>query len=85
MPLVPPHLPILQANKRQAVQASVERLESGLTKLRKTQGDVDVLVEQARLISGEVERKVAAANKFAEEVRLPMWPVVMRGLGRGLS
>ena len=51
------------------MQASIERLENGLTKLRKTQGDVDVLVEQARIISVEVEQKVSAANKFAEEVR----------------
>ena len=83
LPPLPPRLPTSlppQANKRQAVQASVERLESGLTKLRKTQADVDVLVEQARLISGEVEQKVSAANKFAEEVR---GSAVVLGLGLG--
>lgn len=57
-----------QASKRQAVRAGIERLEMGLTKLRKTQGDVDVLVEQARVMSLEVEQKVSAANQFAESV-----------------
>lgn len=50
------------------MQASIERLQTGLTKLRKTQADVDVLVEQARVMSLDVEQKVSAANKFAEEV-----------------
>lgn len=69
-PIVPGMLPTLaaQARKRQAVQASIERLETGLTKLRKTQGDVDVLVEQAQVMSLEVEQKVAAANQFADTV-----------------
>lgn len=62
--------PFLQTTKQQSVQASIERLETGLAKLRKTQGDVDVLIEQARVMAVEVEEKVLAANKFAEEVSL---------------
>ncbi|EFN60095.1 hypothetical protein CHLNCDRAFT_133411 [Chlorella variabilis] len=58
----------LLAAKRQAVQASTERLQVGLAKLTKTQKDVDVLVEQARVMAVEVEQKVAAASRFAEEV-----------------
>lgn len=58
----------MQAAKRQAVQASTERLQVGLAKLTKTQKDVDVLVEQARVMAVEVEQKVAAASRFAEEV-----------------
>lgn len=50
------------------MQANIQRLETGLTKLRKTQGDVDVLVEQARVMSLEVEQKVSAANQFADTV-----------------
>lgn len=44
----------LLAGKRATVTASIQRLEAGLAKLRKTQGDVDVLVEQARAIAVEV-------------------------------
>lgn len=44
----------LLAAKRATVTASIQRLEAGLAKLRKTQGDVDVLVEQARTIAAEV-------------------------------
>lgn len=44
----------LLAGKRATVTASIQRLEAGLTKLRTTQGDVDVLVEQARAIAVEV-------------------------------
>ncbi|KAI3429649.1 hypothetical protein D9Q98_005734 [Chlorella vulgaris] len=58
----------LLASKRQEVQVSIERLSTGLSKLTKTQKDVDVLVEQARVMAVEVEEKVAAASRFAEEV-----------------
>lgn len=61
---------MLQASKRQEVQVSIERLSTGLSKLTKTQKDVDVLVEQARVMAVEVEEKVAAASRFAEEVGL---------------
>lgn len=61
---------MLQASKRQEVQVSIERLSTGLAKLTKTQKDVDVLVEQARVMAVEVEEKVAAASRFAEEVGL---------------
>lgn len=44
----------LLAGKRATVTASIQRLEAGLAKLRTTQGDVDVLVEQARAIAVEV-------------------------------
>jgi dynein heavy chain len=59
---------MLQASKRQEVLVSIERLSTGLAKLTKTQKDVDVLVEQARVMAVEVEEKVAAASRFAEEV-----------------
>lgn len=44
------------------------RLENGLAKLHKTQGEVDVLIEAAKKIAVEVEIKVANANVFAEQV-----------------
>jgi hypothetical protein len=46
-------------------------LENGLNKLHKTQGEVDVLVENARAMAIEVEQKVASANVFAEQVSCP--------------
>lgn len=41
----------------------------GLAKLQKTQKDVDVLVEEAKIKAVEVEKKVAGADAFAEQVR----------------
>jgi dynein heavy chain len=55
------------------VQQSIERLEGGLAKLTKTQADVDGLVEQARVMAVEVEQKMAAASRFAEEVSGVAW------------
>ena len=46
------------------------RLDNGLSKLHKTQSEVDVLVENARAMALQVETKVANANVFAEQVRL---------------
>ena len=43
----------------------------GLAKLQKTQKDVDVLVEEAKIKAVEVEKKVAGADAFAEQVSLP--------------
>lgn len=40
----------------------------GLAKLQKTQKDVDVLVEEAKIKAVEVEKKVAGADAFAEQV-----------------
>ena len=40
----------------------------GLAKLHKTQKDVDVLVEEAKIKAVEVEKKVAGADAFAEQV-----------------
>ncbi len=37
-------------------------------KLTKVQGEVDVLVEAAKVMAVEVEQKVASANVFAEQV-----------------
>ena len=45
-------------------------LVQGLAKLQKTQKDVDVLVEEAKIKAVEVEKKVAGADAFAEQVRL---------------
>ena len=42
----------------------------GLAKLQKTQKDVDVLVEEAKIKAVEVEKKVAGADAFAEQVSL---------------
>ena len=44
-------------------------LLQGLAKLQKTQKDVDVLVEEAKIKAVEVEKKVAGADAFAEQVR----------------
>jgi len=46
----------------------VDRLENGLSKLYKVQGEVDVLMENAKVMAVEVEQKVAGANIFAEQV-----------------
>lgn len=40
----------------------------GLAKLQKTQKDVDVLVEEAKIKAVEVEKKVAGADQFAGQV-----------------
>jgi dynein heavy chain, axonemal len=54
--------------KRQQTQTAIDRLETGLNKLYKTQAEVDVLVEAAKKMAIEVEHKVANANEFAEQV-----------------
>lgn len=46
----------------------VVSLIQGLAKLQKTQKDVDVLVEEAKIKAVEVEKKVAGADAFAEQV-----------------
>lgn len=50
-------------------QENIDRLENGLAKLQKVQGDVDVLVADAKEMAVQVELKVASANVFAEQVR----------------
>lgn len=66
------------ANKRKATQDNIDRLETGLQKLYKTQSEVDVLIEDAKKMSIEVEEKVASANVFAEQVRRQMPPARFR-------
>lgn len=56
------------ARKRNATQESIDRLETGLTKLEKTQAEVDILVDAAKKMAVEVEAKVASADAFAEKV-----------------
>lgn len=56
------------ARKRRESQEAIDRLENGLSKLHKTQGEVDVLMDNARKMAIEVEQKVASANVFAEQV-----------------
>jgi dynein heavy chain len=56
------------ARKRKESQEAIDRLENGLSKLYKTQAEVDVLIENARRMAVEVEQKVASANVFAEQV-----------------
>eukprot|EP00983_Pelagomonas_calceolata_P089513 1157319-Pelagomonas_calceolata.AAC.12 len=56
--------------KRKQTQDNVDRLENGLNKLTKVQGEVDVLMENAKVMAVEVEQKVASANVFAEQVGL---------------
>ena len=58
--------------KRQQVQEAIDRLDTGLAKLQKTQREVDVLVEEAKIKAVEVEKKVADADVFAEQVGQPM-------------
>lgn len=55
------------------LQESIDRLESGLNKLHKVQGEVDVLVENAKVMAVQVEQKVASANVFAEQVCVCVW------------
>lgn len=47
----------------------VTLLLQGLAKLQKTQKDVDILVEEAKIKAVEVEKKVAGADAFAEQAR----------------
>ena len=58
------------SKKRNATTHNIERLETGLTKLHKTQKDVDVLVEAAQRMAIEVQEKVIGADAFAEKVGL---------------
>lgn len=48
---------------------TVALLLQGLAKLQKTQKDVDILVEEAKIKAVEVEKKVAGADAFAEQAR----------------
>ena len=56
------------AKKREKTTVSIDRLETGLTKLHKTQKDVDVLVEAAKRMAVQVQEKVINADAFAEKV-----------------
>jgi dynein heavy chain, axonemal len=56
------------AKKREKTTVSIDRLETGLTKLHKTQKDVDVLVEAAKRMAVQVQEKVVSADAFAEKV-----------------
>jgi dynein heavy chain len=56
------------ASNRQKIEANIDRLQNGLDKLEQTQGDVDVLVEKAKVKAVEVEEKVVEADAFAEKV-----------------
>jgi len=54
--------------KREVTQTNIDRISNGLDKLMKTQKDVDILVEQAKVKAVEVEEKVSSAGAFAEKV-----------------
>ena len=56
------------ADKRDTTQLAIDRLDNGLSKLNQTKKDVDVLIEQAKVKSVEVEEKVASSDAFAEKV-----------------
>ena len=58
----------LLASKRGETETNIDRLSNGLTKLMRTQKDVDILVEQAKVKAVEVEEKVASAEVFAAQV-----------------
>lgn len=58
------------AEKRRSTQEAIDRLDTGLNKLNKTQAEVDVLVEAAKKMAVEVEAKVANAEVFAEQVAI---------------
>jgi dynein heavy chain, axonemal len=58
----------LLKNKREGTMVNIDRLETGLTKLHKTQKDVDVLVEAAKRMAVQVQEKVISADAFAEKV-----------------
>ena len=54
--------------KRSITQVSIDRLDTGITKLEKTKADVDILIESAKVMAVEVEQKVSEADQFAEKV-----------------
>ena len=56
------------SKKRDKTMENIDRLETGLTKLHKTQKDVDVLVEAAKRMAIQVQEKVVSADAFAEKV-----------------
>ena len=58
----------LLLDKKGATEVNIERLSNGLDKLMKTQKDVDVLVEQAKVKAEEVAEKVESAGAFAAKV-----------------
>ena len=58
----------LLSAKRTETQQNIDRLETGLEKLHKTQKDVDILIEEAKVMSEQVEVKVKEADAFAEKV-----------------
>ena len=58
----------LLLDKRGATETNIDRLSNGLDKLMKTQKDVDVLVEQAKVKAVEVAEKVESAGAFAAKV-----------------
>lgn len=60
----------LLSKKREVTGTSIERLSNGLDKLTKTQKDVDILVEQAKVKAVEVEEKVGSAEAFAAKVAI---------------
>ena len=41
--------------KRKITQDSIDRLDTGITKLEKTKADVDILIESAKVMAVEVE------------------------------
>ena len=60
----------LLASKREVTEGQIDRLENGLEKLMKTQKDVDILVEQAKIKAVEVADKVASSETFAAQVQV---------------
>ena len=60
----------LLASKREVTEGQIDRLENGLEKLVKTQKDVDILVEQAKVKAIEVAEKVASSETFAAQVQI---------------
>ena len=60
----------LLASKREVTEGQIDRLENGLEKLVKTQKDVDILVEQAKVKAVEVAEKVASSETFAAQVQI---------------
>ena len=58
----------LLSSKRTATENNISRLSNGLDKLMKTQKDVDVLVEQAKVKAVEVAEKVKSSGEIAATV-----------------
>ena len=58
------------ASKREVTEGQIDRLENGLEKLMKTQKDVDILVEQAKIKAVEVADKVASPRRSRLRSRL---------------